>query len=324
MIKQALTPRWLGFLALVLALVTAFVMLSAWQLNASISNRVYADPDKDRVRAYTEVMKANAPLIARESDTVVKATGSYVPGSSYLVANHYDGDQRGYWVVSQFVPEDGQQVELATSSATRSIAVARAWVATADDVPADPVGKITVAGRVVPNEAPVRSNSLEGEGERVLGSVATAYLSNLWQVPLYSSILTAATEVPQGEELLLTDEGTIVADATIIGAHENVRPVKPHQVEDASFNWLNIFYSLEWIVFAGFALYLWWRMLKDSVEKQEDPAQYFEYDGEYFKDEESGRYYYWDPADQKYYFFDEVPGVTTSTSLGVSNPHYRA
>lgn len=309
MIKQAFTLRWLGFLALILMLVTGFVMLSAWQLNASFSGRVTADPAKDKVRHYSQVLEANAPLTASKADTVVEARGRYVPGSSYLVAHHFDGNEQGYWVVSQFVPNDGQKVELKSGEQTRSIALARAWVPKAENLPPEPQGTVTVAGRVVGNEAPVYSKKTEGE--RVLGSAASAYLSNLWDAPLYSAILTVAAEVPQGQELPLTAEQTIAENATIIGGSEDIRPVRPHQVENTSFNWLNIFYSLEWIVFAGFALYLWWRMLKDSVHKAEDPAQYFEYEGEYFLDEESGRYYYWDPADQQYYFFDEVPATSS-------------
>lgn len=314
MLKQALTPRWLGFLVIILALVTAFVMLSAWQLNASIAGRVYADPAKDRVRPYTEVLKANEPLLGTSSDTVVEATGTYVPGSSYLIANHYDGEEKGYWVVSQLVPDDGEKVNLAAGARTRSLAVARAWIPTADDVPAEPTGTITVAGRVVGNEPPVRSSLLTGESERVLGSATTGYLTNLWQTPLYSAIVTASAEVEGEASLPLTADDTIAENSTIIGQAETVRPIKPEQVEDTSYNWLNIFYSLEWIVFAGFALYLWWRMLKDSIEKAEDPAQYFEYDGEYFLDEETGRCYYWDPTDQQYYFFDEVPTSSPTDS----------
>ena len=32
-------------------------------------------------------------------------------------------------------------------------------------------------------------------------------------------------------------------------------------------NWLNLFYSLEWVVFAGFALFIWWRLVKDDYQR---------------------------------------------------------
>ena len=34
--------------------------------------------------------------------------------------------------------------------------------------------------------------------------------------------------------------------------------------------WLNIFYALEWIVFAGFAVYFWWRLVRDALERERE------------------------------------------------------
>ena len=33
---------------------------------------------------------------------------------------------------------------------------------------------------------------------------------------------------------------------------------------------MNIFYAIEWVVFAGFALYLWWRFLRDDVNRERE------------------------------------------------------
>jgi hypothetical protein len=33
-------------------------------------------------------------------------------------------------------------------------------------------------------------------------------------------------------------------------------------------NWLNLFYAVEWAVFAGFAFYMWYRLAKDAWEKE--------------------------------------------------------
>jgi hypothetical protein len=41
-------------------------------------------------------------------------------------------------------------------------------------------------------------------------------------------------------------------------------------VSDATYNWLNIFYAIEWIVFAGFAFYVWYRLVRDRVEREID------------------------------------------------------
>ncbi len=321
MLKQALKPRWIGLLLVALALASGFVLLSMWQLNSSTLGRVNADPAKDRVRPYTEVMKANEPLMQTQVDTVVEAEGSYIQGSSYLVENRLENGERGFWVVSEFVPDDAQKVTVAGKETTRAIAVARAWSRTSD-IPEEPEGTVKIAGRVVSNEAAVPSQARHDEdaaAPRTLASTNTAHLTNLWERPLYSSILTVAAEVPAGKSLPTTADSTIDENSTIIGQNQDLVPVRAAQVEDHDINWLNIFYSLEWLVFAGFALYLWGRMLKDSLEKEHDPAQYFEYTGEYFIDEETGRAYYWDPADQQYYFFDEVPDAPSPTTSSRTN-----
>jgi hypothetical protein len=43
-------------------------------------------------------------------------------------------------------------------------------------------------------------------------------------------------------------------------------------VSDVSLNWLNVFYAIEWVVFAGFALYLWFRLVKDAWEREAEEA----------------------------------------------------
>jgi hypothetical protein len=33
---------------------------------------------------------------------------------------------------------------------------------------------------------------------------------------------------------------------------------------------LNIFYAIEWVVFAGFAVFLWYRLVRDAWEREEE------------------------------------------------------
>ncbi|EYT58573.1 hypothetical protein D514_0114505 [Microbacterium sp. UCD-TDU] len=51
----------------------------------------------------------------------------------------------------------------------------------------------------------------------------------------------------------------------------------PAPDEMSPVNWLNVFYAVEWAIFAGFAFYLWYRLAKDAwereVEEFEDEAE---------------------------------------------------
>lgn len=297
----------------VLALVTGFVLLSSWQLGASTTGQITADPDKDRVRPYTQILEPGGYLDATEVDTVVEAKGSYVPGSSYLVENKLNDGQQGFWVISLFEPADADTVTTSFGTDTRAIAVARGWTPLAQ-IPAEPTGQLTIAGRVVGNDSPVNSNLVSTDRADelgVIGSANSSYLTNLWNAPLFNGILTLDSESTGATPL--GAGGTISPDATVIGQSTDFLPIRADQVTNESLDWLNIFYAVEWLVFAGFALYLWWRMLKDAVEKDADPALYFEYEGEYWIDEASGKPYYYDPADDAYYFFDEVATGTQKT-----------
>ncbi|WP_421083172.1 SURF1 family protein [Rothia nasimurium] len=306
MLKTALTPRWLVGLVAVLALVTGFVWLSSWQLSASTSATRSADPDKDRVRPYSEIFTPYSVLDLDEVDTVVEATGSYVPGSSYLVENKLNDGKQGYWVVALFIPDGTDTVTTSMGEGPRGLVVARAWTSEAE-IPAEPTGTVTVAGRIVGNDAPLGTNQLSQAGQeqgRTLASANSSYLTNVWNTALFNGILTADSET--NGLTPLTAEGTIDPAATVLGQSETYTPVRAEQVTNDSLDWLNIFYAIEWLVFAGFALYFWWRMLKDSVDKDTNPTHYFEYEGQYWVDEATGRPYYYDPADDAYYFFDQV------------------
>ena len=314
--KLAFTPRWLGGLLLALVFVTGFVALSSWQFNASTSGQVYADTAKDTLRPYTDILKPHEPVTNITVDTVVRAKGSYVAGSSMLVAHRLNDGERGYWVLSEFIPEGTDTVTAQGSTKPRAIVVARAWVKGEGDapaaIPAEPTGTVEVAGRVVNAQGPTE---YKRQQQRILESASPAQLSNLWDTPLYDGVLALAAEVPEGQTIPVTEHHTIAENSTVIGQSQDVRPIRATQaVDDTSVNWLNIFYSLEWLIFAAFALYLWGRMLKDAAHRAAEPTeytQYFEYDGEYFVDEATGRPYYWDPADKQYYFFDDAPSASS-------------
>ena len=40
----------------------------------------------------------------------------------------------------------------------------------------------------------------------------------------------------------------------------------PPPIQQSTLNWLNIFYAAEWVIFAGFAIFFWYRLVKDAKE----------------------------------------------------------
>jgi hypothetical protein len=83
--------------------------------------------------------------------------------------------------------------------------------------------------------------------------VSTAELINDWQVSSYPGFVAATSEVSAGKTLALPAQ---------------LKPLNiPAQPPNQQINWLNLFYSVEWVVFAGFALYIWWRMVADDYRR---------------------------------------------------------
>jgi hypothetical protein len=141
-----------------------------------------------------------------------------------------------------------------------SLPVALGWsateadaVAVKDALSAEAVTEPSVfTGRFMPTEAPmVPSAELSPFAENTL---SVASLVNLWpdfSGPVYEGYLVAEN-APAGLEVI-----------------ESVPPMN-----EGTINWLNIFYAVEWIVFAGFAFYIWWRLVKDAYERElEEKAQ---------------------------------------------------
>ncbi len=63
--------------------------------------------------------------------------------------------------------------------------------------------------------------------------------------------------------------GYLIDEGTASGLSAIDAPPPSGEIE---VNWLNIFYAAEWVVFAGFAIYLWYRLVRDQWELEQHEA----------------------------------------------------
>jgi hypothetical protein len=102
----------------------------------------------------------------------------------------------------------------------------------------------------------VSADPVEGQ----VAALATAELVNVWDLPSYAAFIASASITVDGEAA----PAPAPLEAVEVAPQPQERPV----------NWLNIFYAVEWVVFAGFAFFLWWRLVADdhrrSLEDDED------------------------------------------------------
>lgn len=236
-------PRWIAALALALGVAAAFAALGQWQLERSLETAIVDERDTETAVPLDSVAAPQQVMTTEASGRVVMVSGSWVEGDEVVVTGRLSGagaaggadsgaeGEPGDWVLRHLVTENGA-----------SLAVAVGFVQPGAGIPSLPSGEQSLTGRYVPSESPQLSDFEEGERT----AIAVAELINLWGdvESVYSGYLVLEN-APPGLE-------TIAA---------------PPPSADVSLNLLNLFYAIEWVIFGGFAVYLWWRLVKDEQEK---------------------------------------------------------
>lgn len=256
MLKTALKPRWIAGLVFALLLSGVFVLLSQWQFGRSTQTPAAEPSTVEQVRPLTDVLKPGQFFPAPVADQMVSAKGSYDPARQVLVEGRLLNGARGYWIVSAFAV-DGAPVLTGAGATPRTwIPVARAWVDSPDKATPPPSGPVELTGRLLPSEAPLpKADPAPGRAS----AVSVAELINLWEVSSYPGFVAATQETVAGND---------------VSASGDLKPLNiPAQPPVQQVNWLNLFYSVEWVVFAGFALYIWWRLVADDYRRDQEDEE---------------------------------------------------
>jgi cytochrome oxidase assembly protein ShyY1 len=236
----AVRPRWIAALLLCLGIAAGFAGLGQWQLSRSVENGTPADaPDTEVAVPLESIAEPQTEVTQPQLGRRVTVEGTVVPGDFTVLTGRNNGDAAdGAWLVAHVVTDEGV-----------TLAVALGW---APDAEAAEAAESAAAaerfdGRYLPSEAPTESDFEAGERS----ALAVAELINLWPdaTPAYGGYLVL-DEAPAGLEPIFS----------------------PAPSREIGFNLLNVFYALEWAIFAGFAIYLWYRLVRDVVEREADEA----------------------------------------------------
>lgn len=236
-----LRARWIGVLIACLVVAGVFAFLGQWQFERAIDTDPAPVGITEDVRPLSDVVSPGEYLPEPYVGQRVETSGTWVANDFLVVSSRFNDDVEGYWVTGQ----------LRVAERT-SIAVALGWAPdreTADAVASalekDAVGtEATITGRIISDEG----TSLPTKDDpQAMSRMSPAMLLGQWhdieELSVYRPYLASA-EAPDG-----------LADI-----------VSPAPAEMATVNWLNVFYALEWAVFAGFAFYIWYRLAKDRWE----------------------------------------------------------
>ncbi|MEO3871177.1 SURF1 family protein [Nonomuraea sp. B12E4] len=249
MLRTLISPRLLGLHLLTIGVLIAFILLGRWQLGVfqdSGKSHVSADPGPVAVAT---LALTGSQLKGEAVGRQVVAEGVYDAGRQLLVVDRRaDVDapggrvsrDHGFWVLTPIRLDDGTLVP-----------VLRGWTARADDpaVAAVPRGRVTVAGRLRPQEG---TDSVQGRAGSLpagqVQTVSTGELVNLWS----------------GQKVRT---GFVVAQPPS-GALAQVKVRAPEV--GGTLTWRNLAYAANWWIFAGFAVFMWFHFVRDAVRSDRD------------------------------------------------------
>lgn len=249
--QMALRPRWIA--ALLLALLTAgvFAGLAQWQISRAATEAIVQERPTEQVLPIAQSITPGVATPQSATGQRFEATGAFQVDDTVIVPNRIQniGDATsGWWVVAHFVTTGQIDLPVVIGWAPTE-ADANTAVASFDAEITSGTSPTSVTGRFLPSDAPV----IPKGGTDVVMSVAVAQLVNIWQ------------NVAQNGSYF----GYLIAEEPQAALAAVSTPAPEQQ---AQLNWLNIFYGVEWAVFAGFAVYLWWRLVRDAVERERESA----------------------------------------------------
>jgi len=228
---------------LCLAIAGGFAALGQWQLSRSFDAGAAPVEQTETERPLSVVGEPQHPVAADTTGQLVSFEAEFVANDYVVLSDRINLSGPGFWVVGHAIVDTGA-----------SIAIALGWAETADDA-ADAIAELqqdppprAIEGRYLPTESPQETDFENGQRS----VLAVPELVNVWSVP------------PDG-----VYGGYVVASKAPAGLDEID---SPRPISEVSLNLLNVFYAIEWVIFAGFAIFLWYRLVRDALEEETEEA----------------------------------------------------
>jgi cytochrome oxidase assembly protein ShyY1 len=107
---------------------------------------------------------------------------------------------------------------------------------------------VTVQGVLQPDEPPAQTSAPD-DGR--LASLDVADLVNRWGAPIYNGFVVLTSQRPD-----------------VQGGGPQPELVPPPQPVPHGIAWRNAAYAVQWWVFAGFVLVMWWKMVQQAARDE--------------------------------------------------------
>ncbi|WP_189928887.1 SURF1 family protein [Streptomyces sulfonofaciens] len=245
MYRFLLTPRWWGINVFALLAIPLCVFMGTWQLSR-FEGHVRDQHAADRAsgahrRAAPRPLDSLLPVSQATSGERATATGRY---ATQLLVPHRQLDGK-----------DGSYVlTLLRTASGRALPVVRGWLPgppRPGAVPAPPTGRVTVTGSLQSSETPDTDGVTDTGGlpSGQVGMISAASLVNLVPYRVYDAWITLDSAAP----------GLKAVPA--VAPQGSGLDLKAFQ---------NLGYTGEWFVFAGFVVFMWFRLARREAELARD------------------------------------------------------
>ncbi|MBC3990092.1 SURF1 family protein [Streptomyces sp. AC563] len=253
MYRFLLTPRWWGINVFAALSIPLCLFMGSWQLgrfeSRVDSHQEQQDHAAEAESAAVAPLAELLPVTTETSGRQARAVGRYDAARQLLVPDRSLDDREGFYVLT-LLRIDGD----------RALPVVRGWLPGDADSPADrakvpavPAGEVTVVGALQASEHST-SNGVQARGglpKGQLGMISAATLVNLVPYDVHN------------------------AWVTVTKAAAPLEPVPPAAAEGTGLDlkaFQNLGYTGEWFVFAGFVIFMWFRLFRREVEHARDVA----------------------------------------------------
>ncbi|MFD4143531.1 SURF1 family protein [Streptomyces sp. NPDC058572] len=242
MYRFLLTPRWWGINVFVVLAIPFCIFMGSWQLGR-FEDRVDSHRAAERQTGAVHEERAAPvekllPVDKETSGRPATAGGTY--GKQFLVPERELDGRRGSYVLTLLRTDSG-----------RTLPVVRGWLAEGGKAPAVPTGRVTVTGALQASET-VGTDGVRAAGglpSGQLGMISAASLVNLVPDDVYDAWIT----------LTEADRGLTAVPAA--APQNSGLDLKAFQ---------NLGYTGEWFAFAGFVLFMWFRLARREAEAARD------------------------------------------------------
>ncbi|MEU9113601.1 SURF1 family protein [Streptomyces sp. NPDC048483] len=256
MYRFLLTPRWWGINVFAVLAIPFCIFMGSWQLGRFESRVDTHQQQEDRSArakaAAARPLESLLPVDQVTSGRQAGARGRYDAAHQLLVPDRTlsdKGERRGFYVLTLLRTDGG-----------KALPVVRGWLPGDADtkadrarVPAPPKGEVTVTGALQASENEGTDGVQAGGGlpQGQLGMINAASLVNIVPYKVYDAWIT------------LNDAPAPLHAVPPTAAQGSGLDLKAFQ---------NLGYTGEWFVFAGFVVFMWFRLFRREAEVAKDAA----------------------------------------------------